>query len=242
MIACGHCKEKHETVDQVRECSEAKRAGKTTYLTLPQQKYLGDLLGHFGLELEGDVDTNTIPYKNGQAILSALIDARRQQATSKSFTLPAGTRLLPHPKKGKPRERRPTLNIYKLNIPDVPEGHYAIPSRTGNNDYEFFRVDRPTTGDFAGRIYVKMVIGGHPEYNVRGGLKSIIVVLNAIMEYGVDKAGLLYGHELKQCRYCNRELTKYASRILSAGRHCCDKRGRAAEWDAVQLLRSEGEE
>jgi hypothetical protein len=232
MITCGHCKEKHETVDEVRACSATGRA-KAANLSVKQQEYLGDLLGHFGLELEGGMTVDTIPPDQGMPILSALIDGRRQQATSKSFTLPAGTRLLPHPSKGKPRERRPTYPP----LPDVPEGHYCIPSMTGNNDFDFFRVDRPKSG----RIYVKRIIGGHPEYNV-SGFKNVVKVLKAIEKFGIDKAGLLYGQKLRQCRYCNRELTKYASRILSAGRHCCDKRGRADEWDAVQLLRPKGED
>jgi hypothetical protein len=233
-IKCGHCKKSHETVADVRACS-AKNVH--SELSERQQKYLGDLLDHFGIELT-DATPETINFQDGQPIISKLVEARRNQATGKPFELPSGTRHLAHPDRGKPRERRPTLHV---ELPDVPEGHYAIPSRTGNNDYEFFRVDRPTNGDFAGRTYVKTVIGGHPEYNVRG-INNTRAVLEAIVDFGVDKAGLLYGQKIKRCRYCNKRLTKYASRILSAGRYCCDIRGYADEWDAVQKLRPEGED
>jgi hypothetical protein len=232
-IKCGHCKKSHPTVADVKACSARQTH---SGLSPKQVAYLHDLLDHFGIELI-DATPETISFQDGQPIMSKLVDARRNQATGNSFELPPGTRHLAHPSRGKPRERSATMRA----LPDVPEGHYAIPSRTGNNDYEFFRVDRPTEGAWAGRTYVKTVIGGHPEYNVRG-LKNIRGVLEAIVDFGIDKAGLLYGQELQQCRHCNRELTKYASRILSAGRHCCDKRGYADEWDAVQSLRPVGVE
>jgi hypothetical protein len=231
-IKCGHCKKSHETVADVKECSERHT---DSGLSERQQDYLGDLLDHFGIELI-DVTPETISFQNGQPIISKLVDARRNQATGKPFELPAGTRHLAHPNRGKPRERRPTMP----GLPDVPKGHYAIPSRTGNNDYEFYRVDHVTNETWPnGRMYLKVIIGGHPEYNVRGW-KNMKAVLEAIVNFGIDKAGLLYGQEIERCRYCNRELTKYASRILSAGRTCCDQRGYADEWDALQAERPVG--
>jgi hypothetical protein len=225
-IKCGHCTKYHETVAEVKECSGSHS---TSTLSAKQVKYLSDLLDHFGIELiNGTPDT--VSFQTGQPIISKLVEARRNQATGQPFELPNSTRHLAHPNRGKPRERRPTF----APLPDVPAGYYAIPSRTGNNDYEFYRVDRPTTGEWAGRIYVKTVIGGHPEYNVRG-LKNIRGVLEAIVEFGIDKAGILYGQEIEKCRHCNKDLTKYASRILSAGRHCYDIHGGdVGDWDALQ--------
>jgi hypothetical protein len=228
-------------VAEVKECAGIKPAKETTGdLSIRQQKFLSDLLSQFGLELEAELTPETIGFRWGQPIISALVDARRMKATGKSYTFPPGTRLLSHPDKGKPRERMPTFPPLRPQ-PKVPDGHYAIPSLTGNNDFDFYRVEMNTTGPWAGRISVSTIIGGHPQYYVRGAGK-VVQVLDAIVEFGIEEAGLLFGQKLKHCRYCNRDLTKYASRILSAGRHCCSKHGKAEEWDAIQALRPEGEE
>jgi Family of unknown function (DUF6011) len=231
-IRCGHCKEMHDTVAEVRDCAGVgpRRDPKEGPLTMPQQKFLGDLLRQFNCELEGNEYINTISYAAGQPIISALVDARRLKATGKSFTLPRGVRQLPAKARG---ERTPT----HPPLPDVPEGHYAIPSRTGNNDYEFYRVDKSKSG----RTYVKMIIGGHPEYNVNG-FSNVRTILETIVKFGIDKAGYLYGQELQQCRHCNRSLTKYASRTLSMGRNCAYGHGVGAKWDAVQASRPAGVE
>lgn len=117
-------------------------------------------------------------------------------------------------------------------LPDVPEGHYAIPSLTGNNDLDFFRVDRPTEGSYAGKTYIKRVIGGHPDKNIRFG--QFRPVLEAILKFGVDESGLLYGQKIRACRFCNRHLTVFASRQLSCGPDCAAQRGMGMLWEELQ--------
>jgi len=103
-------------------------------------------------------------------------------------------------------------------LPNVPEGHYATLSRTGNNDLDFWRVDRPAEGTYAGRVFVKRVIGGKPDTNVRRA--EVRQALEAIVAAGVDAAGALYGQTLGQCRTCNRHLTDETSRALGQGPEC----------------------
>lgn len=100
----------------------------------------------------------------------------------------------------------------------IPEGHYAVESLTGNNDLDFFRVDRPTEGKWAGYLFVKRVIGGRPNAPVRGATRE--KALRAIMEASPDKAKARYGQELGQCGECNRTLTDETSRALGIGPVC----------------------
>lgn len=107
--------------------------------------------------------------------------------------------------------------------PDVPAGHYAVLSLTGNNDLDFFRVDRPKDRRWAGRTFVKRVIGGKPDSPVRG--PTAVAALKAILKAGPAAAQILYGTEIGRCYKCNRHLTDEASRALGIGPDC---RSRAA--------------
>lgn len=105
-------------------------------------------------------------------------------------------------------------------LPDVPAGHYAIASR-GTNDLMFVRVDRPTEGKWAGRTFVKMIVGGHPDAPV--ARNRVADVLARIVEAGTDDAARLYGQEIGRCCRCNRTLTDEASRAAGIGPDCATK-------------------
>jgi len=98
----------------------------------------------------------------------------------------------------------------------VKEGHYAIASFTGNNDLDFYRVDKPTEGKWAGYTFVKRVIGGQPDVNIRKDEK--VRVLEAIADD--PDAGPRYGQEIGKCYRCNRHLTDETSRSLGIGPEC----------------------
>lgn len=102
----------------------------------------------------------------------------------------------------------------------VPAGHYAVPSLTGNNDLDFFRVDRPMEGKWAGYIFVKRVIGGRPNAPVRG--QKAREALVAISK-NPEAAALQYATELGRCSKCNRHLTDELSRQLGMGPECRSK-------------------
>lgn len=103
------------------------------------------------------------------------------------------------------------------DLPDVPAGHYAIASK-GDNDLMFVRVDRPTEGKWAGRTFVKMIVGGHPDASIRGAQATD--VLARIVEAGPAEAATLYGTEIGRCHVCNRTLTDEVSRSLGIGPEC----------------------
>ena len=116
--------------------------------------------------------------------------------------------------------------VARKALPDIPAGHYAVDSLTGNNDLDFFRVDRPTEGRWAGRTFVKRVIGGKADSPVRGATAR--AALEAIEKAGPAEATKLYGQEIGRCGRCNRRLTDELSRQRGIGPDCYDQMTGAA--------------
>lgn len=105
---------------------------------------------------------------------------------------------------------------------EVPAGYYAIDS-TGHNDLAFYRIDRPTEGKWAGRVFVKLVVGGHADRNV--ARNQVDGILARIAADGPKAAAERYGRELGHCGRCGRELTDEESRAVGIGPVC-----RAMAW------------
>lgn len=106
---------------------------------------------------------------------------------------------------------------------DIPEGHYALDATDDDGHTVFYRVDRPVTGKWAGRMFVKLVVGGQPDTNVsRGQVQS---VLDRITEAGAREAAIRYGMEIGRCSACNRVLTNEKSREAGIGAWCASQRG-----------------
>lgn len=247
---CGHCKERHDTVAEARECAAKRQKFKSKYdelrvpeskfleaalneeqvytLTPATQKYLSDLLNHFNLMLVDDQTVETINYRVGKKILNGLIDARRLQATSKPYTLPYSDGVMQDPTaSNRSGERGPTPQ----QLPDCPPGYYAVADWTGKEELKFFRVKLVSKGQYKGYTFVDQVIGGHPNQTAKG--EFAVKAIKSILYMGVEESGLLYAIKIKQCYNCNRSLTKKASRQLGLGRHCAFKKGQGEEWDAL---------
>lgn len=111
-----------------------------------------------------------------------------------------------------------TLGLGKY---DVPAGYYAVESATGNNDLDFFRVDKPTDGKWRGYTFVKRVVGGHSDIRIRGTQAE--AAMQAIVAAGPFKAGQLYGQKIGRCYKCHRSLTDETSRQLGIGPECRKK-------------------
>ena len=121
-----------------------------------------------------------------------------------------------------PTQVTPTGTVKKAKkptvYPKVASGYYAVPSATGNNDLDFYRVDNVAEGKWAGYVFVKRVIGGHPDTPVRG--KEGAKALERILEAGEDASRKLYGQEIGRCGICNRHLTDDLSREIGIGPKC----------------------
>lgn len=121
----------------------------------------------------------------------------------------------------KPAKIAATADFSTGRYMKIPQGHYATKSLTGKNDFDFWRVDRPEEGKWAGGIFVKRIIGGKPDASV--GRTTKFKALNAIIEEGIDITAQRYGTELGRCHRCNRTLTDQVSRRLGIGPECRSK-------------------
>jgi Family of unknown function (DUF6011) len=207
-IRCGRCAGRHDSVTDVRACYNGHTPTRTTEThtsaeraTAKQVDLILKLAGRTGTLVVNREDTEGLTKRQA----SAEIDRLLALAKGNPQTYPAV----------------PVGHYEASNLPDVPAGHYAVKSLTGNNDLDFFRVDRPTEGRWSGRTFVKRVIGGKPDAPVRG--QTALHALQAIRDAGPEAAGVLYGREIGQCYRCNRHLTNETSRALGIGPDCRSK-------------------
>jgi hypothetical protein len=103
---------------------------------------------------------------------------------------------------------------------NVPAGRYAV---TGNDGQTVFvKVDRPTEGQWAGRIFVKIQAG---DEMIRTSRPAADALLGKIAAAGVQEAMLRYGREIGSCGHCGRTLTNEESREAGIGPVCRGKMG-----------------
>jgi hypothetical protein len=200
----GGTSHQHETVAEVKACWGQGSAVKTEGFVPPterQVKFFNGLCDRQGLRLTGDRKAEEIAKREISRLISVLV------ARKPAETPPAGLEYGP----AKNRETEAPL-------PDVPSGYYAVDSLTGNNDLDFFSIEKKTEGRWAGRTFVNRVIGGRSETSVRG--KTVREALEAIEAAGPAKASARYGQEIGRCGKCNRTLTDELSRSLGIGPVC----------------------
>jgi hypothetical protein len=114
------------------------------------------------------------------------------------------------------REQFPSAEV-------VPAGRYAIDTRLGAiNEVAFYRVDRPTEGRWAGRVFVKHLVGGDEQ---RLSWRDTRAILTRIAEAGAEAASARYGHEIGRCGICHTRLTNDESRARGIGPKCAAKAG-----------------
>ena len=102
------------------------------------------------------------------------------------------------------------------DLPDVPEGRYAVEM---DGTLHFFKVRRPDEGKWQGYTFVDEQAGPQT-YPVRG--QRVRTVLALIAE-DTHAALVRYGHELGHCGMCGLELTDEESRARGIGPVCAGK-------------------
>jgi Family of unknown function (DUF6011) len=116
-------------------------------------------------------------------------------------------------------QQAPAERAARKPYPRIPAGRYATDSRTGNNSTDFWLIEVPTEGKWAGYSFVRRVIGGRPETDIRG--PEARAALEAIEAAGPEAARDRYSDELDQCWKCNSHLTDDLSRLTHIGPDCC---------------------
>jgi hypothetical protein len=108
-----------------------------------------------------------------------------------------------------------------VGIDAVPAGRYAIETSAGaTNELAFYKVDRPTEGKWAGRVFVKLMVSDEEQ---RLSQKQGLAILGKIAEAGAAAASARYGHEIGECGVCGRTLTNDESRERGIGPICAAK-------------------
>jgi hypothetical protein len=119
-------------------------------------------------------------------------------------------------------------------VTDVPEGRYAV--EVGGK-LRFFKVDTPTEGKWAGRLFLNEVVGGNTSdgrgWPVKGAQRTEIL---GLLAEAPDFARSRYGREIGRCGFCHILLTDDLSRAVGIGPDCAEKHG----IDRQALLASVG--
>lgn len=215
-MKCGNCKGDHESVAEVKECYGVV-ANPGVYIEPAGKpfKELSEKMYNFINKLR--IERGEKPFLEGyeeasetQSFGWAKWEIGRLQGIPKTSAASALDKI----------------------ISTITEGFYAVNSLSGNNDLDFYKVEKPTSGLWAGFTFVKMIVGGKPEYNVKGARRHD--VLKAIAEADPDIAAMVYSQETNDCNKCGINLTKYASRQLGNGYTCAERRGLGPEWLRLQ--------
>lgn len=204
-ITCGNCKDKHESVDQVKACYNGfgGRSGDTG------NQVIGQPVVRYG-RAALNATAKQVSYINsliterdcGERYVGIDWATKSQGEASAAIR---ELKAMPFKTAGAPLTEA------------VPAGYYALDSATGNNDLDFYCVQHGK-GRWAGRVFVKRVIGGRPDTPVRGAEANRVIM--AIAEVGADSAAKRYGQEIGRCGRCNRHLTDETSRALGLGPDC----------------------
>jgi hypothetical protein len=99
----------------------------------------------------------------------------------------------------------------------VPEGHYALETRTGPNDVTFYHVTKGRNGS----TFVKQLLSDE-EHKLSWERQ-----LEALVRIGanVELAMVLFGRKTTRCGHCHRRLTNKESRERGIGPVCAAKMG-----------------
>lgn len=233
-VLCGRCKQHHATPAEVKACYAGNPAAASTTAAAKASDGLtfgNPLVGNAPRASEKQLDFLMSLLKErtyggdagNQSCADLLMEA---QGFTKEIELRHN--LFTHLDRravSKQIEAHMTLDKVKAPVSDtswhnvdVPAGYYATPSMTGNNDLDFWRVDVPEKGKWAGYRFVKRVIGGQGAVNISKAER--FNALQQIDAIGAQAAGKAYADAIGCCYRCNRELTDETSRAVGLGPVC----------------------
>jgi hypothetical protein len=126
----------------------------------------------------------------------------------------------------RPVVERPEKSSPSMDFSLIPVGYYATPGR-GSNEFDFWKVERPEDGKYAGFTFIKRVLGGGSAGQtrvIRIHMSEQRLSLAAIARHGIEESRQLYGDKMKRCTKCNRDLTDDLSIARRMGNDCWNKR------------------
>ena len=113
-----------------------------------------------------------------------------------------------------------------LTTEEFPDGGFAVPAVSGNNDLTFFTV-KSNKGAFdpskKGQRIFKHVVGGDREYRVTPAF--FVKCMEAAKAAGLVESMRLYSIEFQCCARCGKSLTVEESRNVGFGSECLKRVG-----------------
>jgi hypothetical protein len=123
-------------------------------------------------------------------------------------------------------------------VTEVPAGRFAV--RGADNTVDFYQIDRPTKGNYAGNVYVMLLIGSPGDFaEQRMSRTASVTILAKIEAAGIEESARLFGEKTKHCGHCMSELSVTRSRASGYGPVCASKHGYwyATEDEALRILK-----
>lgn len=196
-MICGNCHEHHETTSEVRDCYEREHELRPEPATEKQMSFLNRLLEERGLPvvIPGEIDKRTASDR-----ITALVNGPKPTGNVRvAVDAPTG---------------RAAFGA------DIPAGYYAT-AREHGNDLDFWLVQKPQEGQWAGRTFIKRILGGHEPTRITFNVQ--LDAARAIRRDGFEKAAKMFAEKLGRCYRCGRTLTDETSRSLGIGPDCRTK-------------------
>lgn len=164
-------------------------ARRENYATPGMEKFVADLIaeretdeltGELAEALMDQLDGKRLYFSQARALITALKTAHKRHDVKAART---------EAKQG-----------WRLLAEQVPDGNYAILPADDTDQPKFYRVSRTEAGYFkiqarGGPVLYQLALGTYAE------------VLTSIIDFGIERAGLLYSERLGRCRKCGLTLT-----------------------------------
>lgn len=260
-IRCGKCGATHASVAEVANCYQVNAyagAGENHQPTADQTEL------DFTIEiqrLEREEEERRLAWKFSREALTAPPAAN----TSSVFASVRNQKQQPSPKQAKfldalvaDREGAAELlarngyfhgiidEMIKLplkatdsTIPAIAAGRYAV--RGADNTIDFYKVDKPEKGKWAGYTFVKQLIGSVGDWSERYLNKGQSAAILAKIGLNPEESARLFGQTAKACGNCLSPLSDPQSRAAGYGEHCASKHGYwyPTRKEALELLGEE---
>jgi len=221
-IRCGHCKQGHATPAEVRACYGVPLNDLEQQLaaSLPEP----DLVAVFSKASEPEPTDKQLAFIERLYAERPSFERRPVRTRLQASTLI--DQLLATPKEV--NRGAAGDNSVSAFLQGVPDGYYALPSKTGTNDLDFIVVttSRSTQNPAAkGRRYVNRYLGGQGVIRISMAeqfqfARTLRELHENFGDGGLQSAMRLFGIELGRCGRCGLPLTDEASRARGIGPTC----------------------
>jgi hypothetical protein len=105
----------------------------------------------------------------------------------------------------------------------VPEGRYALSA--GDGHFVFYRVACPTTGSWAGHVFVSQLLGSAGNWDEQRLSRKVTSVVLARIAADPEEAARTFGLKASACGRCGSPLSNTRSRAAGYGEICAGKQG-----------------